>query len=721
MNFIERVGAWLGINLQATPAHPSLDQLQTTLEKARRFKRSGQYEQAILELNSALTIAQGASSSAPMLITAIHLHRVDVLIRLNDLDQAEQILDDLEQDAIHHMRHEAQLAYVMIGRGILAQAKNQWDEARTLYQSALDKARGVQALGAEGRAAGHLADVYLHEGNASYAAHLLQESLPKLNASGDMEMSSYFVGLLGKAMIQNGNVSEGHQVLGQALRLAEHMEYRDYEILWRTVLATEAMKENLFEEARRHLLLVLAHISVGVYHPDHLLTLCRISKACHHLGEAEAALDYAKQAISLLTDNSQRESFLLAHGTLGVAIYATGDFENGIHHLQLAADGYDALTLTAAEYSYVELLRTLGAAQTELGQYDAAQATYDLALKHAEQKNLTVDSAGIQRDIGLYYVRKSEYSQAIQTWLNALRLYEAQGLHAQVARLYCDIANVRRQIGQSKRAMKDYEQALMLLSAVKDADTRGIVLSNAAIAYVDYGDIATAEAFFLESIQLAQKNRDAHAEATRRGNYGWFLLNTGRPKAALEMLEYAVRQSENLGMTLQAAVQTDNLGLVWDELHDDDKALTYHTQAWDKLQQLAEINPDWQAMISANRAHTLISKGDIEDAEIALNAALTIGRQFNRYDVIIRALNGLVRIHLLRDSDVDALPVAQEAVQLAEQQGGRRLLAESLIVRSEVYARLNQMENAQSDWQTATESLRILRLNSSNYQPEWIK
>ena len=67
----------------------------------------------------------------------------------------------------------------------------------------------------------HLADTYLHDGNASYAAHLLREALPKLTMPSDVEMSSYFVGLLGQALIQNGQEAEGHHLIGRALGISE--------------------------------------------------------------------------------------------------------------------------------------------------------------------------------------------------------------------------------------------------------------------------------------------------------------------------------------------------------------------------------------------------------------------------------------------------------------------------------------------------------------------
>ncbi|MFN8448689.1 MAG: hypothetical protein U0521_08900 [Anaerolineae bacterium] len=90
--------------------------------------------------------------------------------------------------------------------------------------------------------------------------------------------------------------------------------------------------------------------------------------------------------------------------------------------------------------------------------------------------------------------------------------------------------------------MKDYEQALMVLNSLDGADqeTRGLVLSNAANAYAEQGDVESADAFFTEAITIAEHLGDPVAESTRNGNYGWFLLLVGRPRRAMTTLERAL-------------------------------------------------------------------------------------------------------------------------------------------------------------------------------------
>src|SRR5690606_25457169 len=216
--------------------------------------------------------------------------------------------------------------------------------------------------------------------------------------------------------------------------------------------------------------------------------------------------------------------------------------------------------------------------------------------------DMPLEKAQTHLELGLIYEQQRDIQAAIAQWSAALTIYEGERYFAQAARLYCDIGGARRFLGQGKRALKEYEQALMMLSSVDDWGTRGIVVSNAAIAYADIGDVESAEAFFEEAIEIAHRLQDSAAEATRLGNYGWFLLSSGRPQRALTTLERALALSEQEGLTLQVAVQKDNLGLVYEALGKHDTALAHHRDALERLHE-AE-NPHWYSVVRINLAST---------------------------------------------------------------------------------------------------------------------
>jgi tetratricopeptide (TPR) repeat protein len=308
--------------------------------------------------------------------------------------------------------------------------------------------------------------------------------------------------------------------------------------------------------------------------------------------------------------------------------------------------------------------------------------------------------------------------QALQEWNAALTIYQDEHYTTQVVRLYCDIANARKTLGQGQRAMRDYEEALTLLNSINDLDTRGVVLSNAATAYADMGDIESADDFFAESIKIAHKLGDFRAEATRRGNHAWFLLITGRARRATGALEEALRISRPMKLHLHAAVQTDNLGLAHDELHEYEVALHYHTQALELIQPLA--NPHWENIIKTNKANTLMLIQQPDEALVLLQEALAYGRAHENTEITARALLGLGRVALQRTQIGEAGEMLYEAVSLARRTDIRFLLALALTAYSEQQAAAQQPERTQALWQEAQKLFSIIHNPRAKQQPAWL-
>jgi tetratricopeptide (TPR) repeat protein len=710
MNFIRKILGRVRLSDgKATPPSADMQALQDALERGRAAKREGQYDRALDALDRAADLIEKIGEQGNALYAIVGLSRAGMLAKLARWEAARQVLHDLKDDA-EHKQDQVQLAYVEISLGILAQEQAEWAQAEAHYESALDLARAAESVGAEGRAQAHMADVALHDKNASFAVYLLKQALPKLNDSGDIELSSYFVGRLGEALIASGEDTEGTQLLGQALRLAEQMGYREYEQLWHQALAQRALVIGNYPEARRHYMQVLPRIKRD---EQRVYVLCRLSRACLHMIELQTALDYARQAYELAQDQS---TMVMASAALGVALRTQGASQQAMTHLEAAYADFDAVEISPADYTRVDVMRNLAAARAQTGDQIGAHEIYQQALTQAA--DMPFELAGTQRDLGILYTQQGQLGEAVKAWIQALKIYEQHDQPARVARLHCDIANLRKRLGQPWLALEDYSAALMLLSSVDDDETRGIVLSNAATAYVDQGDVETAESFFIDSIKLAQKTGDRHAEATRRGNYGWFLMSTGRAERALASLSYALRQSEELGMTLQMAVQTDNIGLAYAELGRYDEALTYHRQALNLLDEPA--NAHWQAMIAANMAHTLIGMGDLEAAHPLLTEAADYGREQNDVNIHVRALNGLAQVAVMQDDLTTAQRYIEQAVSLAEQMHMRRLLADAVAVRSQIYSQRGDPAAASTDWARAEKLYTILRLPLQNRKPNWM-
>lgn len=688
-------------NLLRPALRPRDRELQETLDAAWKAQMAEDYATALETLDRAMGIAREAPDQAAEVVAL--LHKSEIYMRQGRYADAAQ----LNQQTLNAAQGDTQRSYICTMIGMVAQAKGDWAGARAGYERALDYARAAGSNAAEARALGRLADVYLHDSNASYAIHLLHDALPKLAAAGDDEPASYFTGLLGQALIQSGQEAEGQQQLDRALRIAEQMGYKGYGRHWAGVLGERALNEGRYQDAHDYYTRLLSLFPPGTITAEYATAILGMSKTCLSMRKPNEALEYAKIAQSTAETLSDEALKRQAHAALGVALWALGQSTDAIPHLQAAADA-SASTAT---------LRSLAAAQADSGDLDSAISTYQHAITQAQNTAQPLELAHVRRDLGLAYARRQNWQSAINEWIAALTIYDEAHARAQVARLHCDIGGARKLLGQRARAMKDYEQALMILNTLDsgDQETRGLVLSNAANAYAEHGDAESADAFFTEAISIAERLGDTIAETVRCGNYGWFLLLVGRPRRAISMLERALIISQRLNMSLQSAVQLDNLGLVHDSLGDYPAALENHRKAL-----ALTSDPHWKAQIGVNLANTLIALNNPDDAQPLLDEALTVGRSGSHNELTISALIGQARLHIVQHAPASADALLTEAVALARRIENRRLLAEALAMRSQQQAALGQPAAAATSWEEAQRLYLMLHMPQGKIQPGWL-
>lgn len=696
MNFVERIAKWVGVDVTAVN-RPELVNFRATMEVARAAKRGEEYHESLAAFDRAAMLADEIGDV--MSLSVIRLHRADILTRLGRFEDAQTLIDLVLNDG-DGLYPTAPRAYAKVANGVLQMARGEYETARLTLEDARSTAVKAKSPGAEGRALGYLANTYLHEGNASYATHLLREALPKLNMAGDLELSALFIGQLGNALAASGDTAEADTLYSRGLRLAEQMNARGDLRRINMALAKRALEMGRYAESYNHYERALQYTDEDA--PERAAALRDVATACLYLDKGQDALVYAERAYALRPDNPA------IRGTLGVILQSIGRPADALPHLQAA------MNPAAPDF---DTYRALAAAQIDAGDTAEGLQTLETALDLARKADLPLETARTLRDIGHIHAQSRHLQDAIKAWTGALELYESQNVYAQAARLLCDIATARLQIGQNVRAYRDYEQALMLINSVDDLATRGVVLSNAATVYIERGDVETAEAFFTEAIQIAQKTHDTTAEATRRGNFGWFLLSTGRYERAKTALQLALELSERLGLKLPIAVQTSNLAQTASALGDNDAASKLHLRAVEMAEALG--SPQWRSTIRTNYAQWLISVNRMDEARPILTNVLEIAQTAQNSEVLWRATIELAKIDG-RASPAKAAADLLPLVSTLRSQGNRRLLADALTTLSQLAAVQRRLEEANRLWDEAHKIYSVLDHPSKRLEPVWL-
>jgi len=697
MNFFKLIGDLLGITPPKQKAE--IIAVRDLLDLGRQARYTGNYTNALEIFENAVELAQSQGNSTALVIARLNI--ADTYLHMEDFESAEDLLIDLENDT-EKRQHYTPLAYTLCLMGYLHQLQDKWELARTYYNRAQAIAEQHDAEGALGRAKGHIADTYLHEGNATYAEHLLREALPLLDKTNDDELSSHFIGQYALTMLELGRDVDGDHLLETALKNAQRLNYIQQIRKWNRILGERTLDKGDYPSAYQY---YQDFIKLA---PDPLpvtevygLALSNLSEIARQLGHQQDALDYAIRAEKIL---SQLESVTLSSQalmTIGLAMRANQDYEGALSYFEQAqSSATDAQQLTLQ----LEIAQTHATASD----YEQAETIYLALLDQLD--NDSDHKPRAHSGLGNTYRQQGKLDKAIAQWTASLKLSETASDHNQTARLICDIAQAQYELGNGKRALADYERALMLLNSV-DRETRGIVMANVAIAYADKGDVPTTEAFFTEAIEIANSLQNVTAEAMRRNNYAMFLIDIGQAQRAVVSIEHALKLLETDNIPLYQAVFTDNLGVAYRALGKPDRALEYHLSAEKQFDDPSAS--DWTHLNHLNIIEAYLDLDQPDDASNYLS------------DLDSDVIDTTIRHHLTMaryQIAISQLDTANEhittAITKAKSGYRQRLLAKALIVHSQIQAMMGDTDTANQSWQSAEKLLKLLQMSMPN--PNWL-
>jgi len=701
MDFLKRVGDWLGI---APPKQkPDVAVITDLIDLGRKARYAENYSNALDIFEQSTALAKSKKDTRALAIA--HLNIADTYIQLKRYDEALSLLEELQADA-EARQHFTPLAYTLCLIGYYHQVQGDWERARETYEQALIIAQKANANGALGRAKGHLADTYLHEKNATYAEHLLHDALPLLDDTNDVELISHFIGQYALTMLQLGREVDADRLLETALRRAKQLEFITQIRHWQRVLAERKLSKQDYKSAFEH------------YHeflklsPDPLpeteeygLALSNLSEINRQLGQQKEALDYALQAERIL---DQIDSDLLSSHALtaiGLAMRSTSQYDNALNYFQQAFASIEPKSDEALTIQ-LDIAETYVMAE----QFTDAESTYLKLIDHLDKNANRELSANAYAGLASTYHQQNKLEAAIQHWMTAQTLYENQSNHSQTARIICYIARARYELGDGKRAMSDYERALMLLNSV-DKETRGIVMASVANAYTDKGDVPTTEAFYSEAIDIARELNNPSDEALRRNDYAVYLIDIGQPQRAVLSLEHSLKLVSKTDNPQYNALFQCHTGVAYRALKDYQKAKNCHEQANELFD---TVDPShWRTL-----NNLYLTEVYLDEAELDLASQTMPKLNTSIIDVVIQYQLTSARLSLLQDNLESAHATIKTAIIQAQSGYRQRLLAKALVLQSQIQAKDDDKDTALETWQSAEQLLKLLQMPTPN--PNWL-
>jgi len=244
---------------------------------------------------------------------------------------------------------------------------------------------------------------------------------------------------------------------------------------------------------------------------------------------------------------------------------------------------------------------TAASYQEALRKFDAARSLYQM-LRNRDKE---ADTLNI---MGLISNRLGERQQALNYYKQALSWSQTVGDLTMQLYILNNIGALYHALGEKQQALDYYKQALSLIREIGDF-AEAIIKLNKISNIPPYSDTSL---------------RDLAAEATPLNNIGLVYNDLGEKQKALEYFNQALPLIRAMGDRAKEATTLNNIGLVYYDLGENQTALDYYKQALDLRQKARDPRGEAHTLNNAGTAYSELGKQ--QKAEEYFNQALPLFR-----------------------------------------------------------------------------------------------
>ncbi|GAB4523374.1 MAG: hypothetical protein OHK0046_36980 [Anaerolineae bacterium] len=226
---------------------------------------------------------------------------------------------------------------------------------------------------------------------------------------------------------------------------------------------------------------------------------------------------------------------------------------------------------------------------------------------------------------GQMWSNLGEPRRALEYYAQALPLIRAVGDKRSEAATLNNIGEVYHNLGEPRRALEYLEQALPLQQAVGDRRGEAVTLHNIGSVYRKLGEPRRALEYYAQALPLRQAVGDRGGEALTLNNIGSVYLELGEPRRDLEYLEQALLLYRAVGDKRGEAATLNNIGAVYRALGELRRALGYYAQALPLRQAVGDKRGE--AVTLHNIGGVYDDLGELEKAIAHLEQAVPLAEQ----------------------------------------------------------------------------------------------
>ncbi len=265
----------------------------------------------------------------------------------------------------------------------------------------------------------------------------------------------------------------------------------------------------------------------------------------------------------------------------------------------------------------------------------------------------------------------SKYDESAKKYEEALIAARKLETRVDEARITDNYGQLFFTQGKYDQAIKKHTEALEIFNSIDDKDTKGRALVNLGKAYGKKGDTAKSQKYFDDAILFYQTNQNKDGESTAHFNIGYFYTTQGKKPQAISHFEktYEIEKDKTDPWATQPIVI--NLGTLYTDLKQHDKAMKVRQEQVDKLQAAGEIRAEASLLNALGESQGAVGLHDegLKNHERALQ--LSREYDFPYYEDI--ALNDIGLIYIRKGEFDKAIDYLKQAVAKADEIEDTRL------------------------------------------------
>ncbi|MBN2612421.1 MAG: tetratricopeptide repeat protein [Bacteroidales bacterium] len=219
------------------------------------------------------------------------------------------------------------------------------------------------------------------------------------------------------------------------------------------------------------------------------------------------------------------------------------------------------------------------------------------------------------RILGVYYMRKSDYSTALQLLRNALTIFEkAKSLDGK-ANCLLGIGATYNQTGNNDSALIYFQKSLdfWLKAGAANKERIAATYNNIGLIYRKTGNMPLALEYYQKSLLLKEEIGDKAGAGDTYNNMGVIYRFINAHDKAIEHYKNSIKLRKEIGYEIGVAMGYNNIAIAYSEIHEFDSAVFYAQKALDINLRLNNIR---------GLAHNYNLLGDVYLKNNELNLAL---------------------------------------------------------------------------------------------------